>query len=98
MCAKSFVFHTARSSGALGNDSLGAVEGAFMSIVQEKEWYACVFITYTEDKALDSTLSSLYRAPGTRHQQWTHAPCAAATVVCRSPRAPGIAAAFPRCP
>ena len=44
----------------------------------------CLFITYTEDKALDSTLSSLYREPDTRHHQWTYAPRAAVSEVCSS--------------
>src|SRR5262249_12839600 len=32
MCAKSLVFHTARSSGALGNGLLGTIDGAFVSM------------------------------------------------------------------
>src|SRR2546430_10462759 len=36
MCAKSFVFHPARSSGVLGNGWLGAVDGVFVSMVARR--------------------------------------------------------------
>src|SRR5882724_2066127 len=98
MCAKSCVFHPARSSGALGNGWLGAVDGVFVSMVvrRRSSIHARLFPTLRiRHWTAPCHLCRERLIHTTSNEQ---APRAVAPVVCYFPRAPDIAAALPRCP